>query len=90
MKPEAILGWNLRRIRLEKNFSQEEVAFRLGTADQKYISRIESGDQNITCRTAFRLAAAICIDPSELFDTTKLPHKYQSLLKSLYDPLVNN
>lgn len=83
MKPEAILGWNLKRIRQSKNLTQQEIALRLGTADQKYISIIESGCQNITSRTAFRIAAAIGVNPRELFDTDNLPPEYQVVLEDL-------
>ncbi|ESQ78672.1 hypothetical protein AEYBE204_11855 [Asticcacaulis sp. YBE204] len=55
----------------------------MGTADQKYISFIENGAQNITSRTAFRLAAAVGVNPRELFDTDNLPPEYQALVDEL-------
>ena len=67
MDVDGLIGWNFRRLRLGKNLSQEEIALRLGTVDQGYLSQLEDGQRNPTARTIFRLAGALEVDVGELF-----------------------
>ena len=59
MDVDALIGWNFKRLRLNLGLSQEELALRLGTIDQAYISQLEAGERNPTGRTIFRLAEAL-------------------------------
>lgn len=47
----------LRRLRKENNLSQEKLAQKM-KVKREFISRIESGNQNITLETLFRIAQA--------------------------------
>lgn len=61
-----ILGRNIRRLREERELSQEEVAFRAGM-NRAYLSDVERGARNPTVRVAGRIAKALGVDPVELF-----------------------
>jgi transcriptional regulator with XRE-family HTH domain len=60
-----LMGRNLRRIRNERNLTQEEVAF---AADMKrsYVSGIELGRRKPSVNALERLAIALEIDPRDL------------------------
>ncbi len=58
-------GITLRRLRLEKNFSQAELAHASDT-DRTFISLLERGVRQPSLTTVFRLATALKIKPSEL------------------------
>jgi len=69
MDVDRLIGWNFRRLRLGKKLSQEEIALRLGTVDQGYLSQLEDGQRNPTARTLFRLAGALEVSVGDLFIT---------------------
>jgi DNA-binding XRE family transcriptional regulator len=47
----------IRKLRKEKGFSQEQLAKKMNVK-REFVSRIESGVQNITLETLFRIAQA--------------------------------
>jgi transcriptional regulator with XRE-family HTH domain len=47
--------------------SQEELGIRVGN-DQAYMSRVESGQMNVTLNTVEKIARIIGVSPSELFE----------------------
>lgn len=57
-----------------QNLSQEEMALRLGSVDQAYISQLESGGRNPTGRTIYRLARVLGVNPGELFSLDGAPN----------------
>jgi len=59
------LGDNIKRIRLEKDISQTEIA-RLLDVSRGFISSIESGKRNPTLSTITRIAKAIGVSTDEL------------------------
>jgi len=59
------LGENLRKLRLEKNMSQGDLATALGV-DRAYISNIENGRMNPTLSTLEKIAGALGISSSKL------------------------
>ncbi len=61
------VGLNVRRIRGEKNWSQEELAFQSGL-HQTYISGVESGRRNPTILLLKRLADALGVSPARLLE----------------------
>ena len=73
MDVDALIGWNFKRLRQDLNLSQEELALRLGSIDQAYISQLEGGERNPTGRTIFRLAVALGVEVGELFRTDGIP-----------------
>ena len=62
MKKYPEFGPVLRRLRLERVLSQEELAERAGMASHAHISRLESGRKQPTLEMLFRLAAALEVE----------------------------
>ena len=56
---------NLRWLRLEREWSQEDCAEKCGL-HRTYIGAVERGERNITLATLDTLAAAFGISPAEL------------------------
>ncbi len=63
---QAQFGARLRFLRLKRGFSQEELADASGL-DRTYVGGIERGERNPTLKNIVRLAAALNLEPSELF-----------------------
>ena len=63
--PKEIFGQNVRRIRQEIGFSQEELAFR-AKLHRTYISSIERGVRNVSLENIFAIAEALEVPPGEL------------------------
>ena len=61
-------GQNVKELRKAANISQEELALRLD-ADQAYVSRIESGQMNVTLETIEEIAKALGSEVSALFNS---------------------
>ncbi|MCH6205894.1 helix-turn-helix domain-containing protein [Brucella ciceri] len=64
------IGWNLRRLRKERNVTQEDFATDSGF-DRGYISGVERGVRNPSALVLDRIAKALEVDASELFDLEK-------------------
>ena len=47
MDARRIIGWNLRRLRVEKGLSQERLALE-AQVDRSYVGRVERGSENVT------------------------------------------
>ena len=58
-------GIAVSKKRKAADISQEELALRIN-ADQAYVSRVESGEMNVTLETLQQFADALKIDPREL------------------------
>ncbi|NKB59585.1 MAG: helix-turn-helix domain-containing protein [Alphaproteobacteria bacterium] len=59
------VGINLRRLRLEKGWSQEDMAFESGL-HRTYVSGIERGVRNPTLLILEKLATTLGVAPAEL------------------------
>ena len=59
-------GEKIRNLRIDKNYSQEELAFRANISPS-YMSAIERGITDTTISTAKRLAKALDVDIKILF-----------------------
>jgi transcriptional regulator with XRE-family HTH domain len=68
MDLQNIIGDNVRKLRQAASISQEELAARIDV-DQAYISRLESGQINVTASTIQQLAIALSIQPKSLLNT---------------------
>jgi transcriptional regulator with XRE-family HTH domain len=66
-KPSAAsrLARNLRKYRMERNLSQEELAERVGLS-QTFLSQVECGSRNVSLEKIETLAEALQIDVVEL------------------------
>jgi len=64
---KALFGEQLRKLRTERGIRQEELA-RLAGLDRTYISKIERGERNVSLETVSKLAQALDIPVSHLFE----------------------
>ena len=69
MKKYPSFGPVLRRLRIEKGLSQEELAERTGMASHAHISRLESSRKQPTLEMLFRLAEALEMEAWEIVRT---------------------
>ena len=63
--PFVAFARRLRRIRMERGLSQEQLAGLAGL-DRTYVSSCEAGRRNATIRTIDRLSRALEVDPAAL------------------------
>jgi len=61
----SIIATNLRRLRLQRKWSQEECAEKCGL-HRTYIGAVERGERNITLATLDRIAAAFGVSAIDL------------------------
>lgn len=62
---QRTLGQNVRRIRLDRGLSQEELADELGV-HRTYMGGVERGERNLTLQSVERLAGGLGLDPLTL------------------------
>ncbi|MBB2963520.1 helix-turn-helix domain-containing protein [Methylobacterium sp. R2-1] len=60
MDARAIIGWNLRRLRVERDLSQERLALAAGI-DRAYVGRVERGSENVTISTLEAMAEVLAV-----------------------------
>jgi len=65
MEARAIIGWNLRRLRVERGLSQERLALAAGI-DRAYVGRVERGSENVTITTLEAMANALSVPVATL------------------------
>lgn len=64
-KLNAALGKRLVKVRKEKGFTQEQLAYESGI-DRSYVGKIERGQVNLTIRKLYILAHCLNCKPSDL------------------------
>lgn len=69
---EQVVGRNIRRLRLERGLSQEEVAHRVGIVSS-YFGEIERGRRNPTLRVLGGIADALNVPLPRLLDIERHP-----------------
>ena len=67
---EPIFGEVLRRVRIKKQLSQEELAFEAGV-DRTFVSRLERGLKQPTITTLIGLGAALGVSAADLVRETE-------------------
>ncbi len=65
MDSRQIVGKNVRKLRVERGFSQEQLAFETGL-HRTYVSGVERGVRNPTLLVIDRLAKTLKVAPYEL------------------------
>ena len=65
MDMRKLVGRNVRRLRMERQMTQEQFAERSGFS-QQYISDLERGRRNPTIVSLYELAQALCATPIDL------------------------
>lgn len=66
MDGRALVAWNLRRIRVERDISQERLAYDAGV-DRSYLGGLERREENPTVDILDRLAATLSVPIAEFF-----------------------
>jgi len=64
------LGKQIRDLRSEKGYSQEEFAYEVGL-DRTYYSSVERGERNIAAINLIRIAKALGVEVGELFPAAR-------------------
>ena len=72
MDVRRVVGRNVRRVRLDRGLTQEELAHDAEIAPS-YLSQIESGKRNPTVNLLQTLAATLRIPIVEFFSEARLP-----------------
>lgn len=65
MEAKKLVGWNLRRLRVAKGSTIEELAAR-ADADASYVARLERGQMNVGVVLLARLAKVVGGTPVDL------------------------
>lgn len=66
MDARTIIGWNLRKLRVERGLSQERLALE-AKIDRAYVGRVERGKENVTVATLEALARVLEVPVGALF-----------------------
>ncbi len=66
MEARSLVAWNLRRLRVTKGLSQEDLAFCSGV-ERAYVGHLERATRNPTIAILERLAAVLQCEMAELF-----------------------
>lgn len=66
MRVRALVGWNLRRLRVGKALSQEALGLLVG-CEPSYVGRIERGRENTTIETLESFAVVLGAHVSAFF-----------------------
>lgn len=65
--PKKIIGQNIRELRQERNWTQEQLAERC-SIHRTYIGSVERGERNICLENILRIARAFDVSPKDLFE----------------------
>jgi transcriptional regulator with XRE-family HTH domain len=68
--PLAQFGRHVRRLRLERDLSQEELA-ELADLHRNYVSQIEGGRRNVSLLNILKLARGLNVRPTKLIETLR-------------------
>lgn len=69
---QKLVGSNLRRIRLEKQWTLEKLALESGLTYSQ-VGRIELGKRNPTCYTIYQLSKTLEVKPAAFFEDIMVP-----------------
>ena len=58
MNARELIGWNLRKLRVDRGLSQEKLALE-AAIDRSYVGRIERGEENVTISVLEALSEAL-------------------------------
>ena len=75
MDVEAVVGWNVARLRAKLRLSQGDLASQVALIDQSYISRLEAGKLNPTAVMLTLISNALDVQVGELFAIKGVPDK---------------
>jgi transcriptional regulator with XRE-family HTH domain len=75
MDVQALVGWNVARLRSKLRISQGELATLATIIDQSYISGLETGKRNPTAVVLMLISSALGVQVGELFSTIGAPRE---------------
>ncbi len=81
MNVQAIVAWNIRRLRVGKGLSQDAFAADTGI-DRAHVSRLEGGTENPAILILERIASALEVEIEELFRKPEPGEKVPATLRS--------
>ncbi|WP_115418999.1 helix-turn-helix transcriptional regulator [Ensifer sp. M14] len=81
MDARTIIGWNLRKLRVERELSQERLALE-AKIDRAYVGRVERGKENVTVATLEALAGVLSVPVAALFAEPDPRSRYPAPLRS--------
>ncbi|MDF3214839.1 XRE family transcriptional regulator [Mesorhizobium sp. M7A.F.Ca.CA.001.09.2.1] len=87
MNVRKIIGWNLRKLRVERGLSQERLAL-AAEIDRSYVGRVERGSENVTTDTLEALAKALAVPAAALLTEPPTGAREPSPLSSGRKPKV--
>jgi transcriptional regulator with XRE-family HTH domain len=67
MDARELIGWNLRKLRVDRGLSQERLALE-AAIDRSYVGRIERGEENLTISVLEALAKVLGVKVAAFFD----------------------
>ena len=73
----TVVGANIRKLRVDRGLSQEELAHRAGI-DRSYLSEVENGHKSIGVVMLDHIAAALEVEVTDLFKGYKRPKSRRS------------
>jgi transcriptional regulator with XRE-family HTH domain len=82
MEAKALVGRRIRSLRKVRGLSQEQLAER-AEMGSKYLSRIETGQENPTLDIFLRLSHGLAVDPYELLQFEHEGERSRQLRKKL-------
>ena len=81
MKAQALVAHNLRKLRVKRGISQENLAVD-ADIDRTYVSRLERGLENPTVLVLDKLARAMEFDISDFFVKPRAGEKFAAPLRA--------
>ncbi|MCY1233562.1 transcriptional regulator, y4mF family [compost metagenome] len=66
MDARKLIGWNLRKLRVERGLSQERLALE-AAIDRSYVGRIERGEENVTISVLEALSQTLNVKVGAFF-----------------------
>ena len=73
IEAKIIFGENIKRLRLARNMSQEELAKALGYENRSSINKIELGKNDMPRNKIVRAAQVLGVSPLDLFEGSEVP-----------------
>lgn len=81
MDVRALVALNLRRVRVKRGISQDDLALEAGV-ERAYVGHLERGTRNPTILTLAKLALTLGIHPSEFFQEPTVGQEAVAPLKA--------
>jgi transcriptional regulator with XRE-family HTH domain len=66
MEVQSLIAWNLRRLRVERGISQDDLAYSAGV-ERAYVGHLERAKRNPTVVTLAKLAEALGVHVGQFF-----------------------